>query len=218
MGEARAAQAADLEIRPPKQRRSREAWNRVLDAGVSILEDGGYEAFTIAARLRAGRGRAAGDLCPHHQQGRSLPRRLRTRHPAPARGAAGLLRQQPMGRPVRGRLVRAAVAETVGMFLRHERFLRAVVLTSASHPEIRRRGSRYSQELGNGFARVVLRVADAITLPDVETAVHSCFSTVFAASVIRVAYGPGFARPMPVEDDAFIADLAETAVRYLLSA
>src|SRR3954468_2875198 len=40
---------ADLEVRPPKQRRSREAWNRVLDAGVAILEDGGYEAFTIAA-------------------------------------------------------------------------------------------------------------------------------------------------------------------------
>src|SRR4051794_31680883 len=40
---------SDLEVRPPKQRRSREAWNRVLDGGVAILEDGGYEAFTIAA-------------------------------------------------------------------------------------------------------------------------------------------------------------------------
>src|SRR3954452_14711405 len=40
---------ADLEVRPPKQRRSREAWQRVLDAGVAILEDGGYDAFTIAA-------------------------------------------------------------------------------------------------------------------------------------------------------------------------
>src|SRR3954454_13240802 len=39
----------DLEVRPPKQQRSREAWNRVLDAGVGLLEDGGYDAFTIAA-------------------------------------------------------------------------------------------------------------------------------------------------------------------------
>ena len=37
---------------PPKQQRSREAWNRVLDAGVAILEDGGYDAFTIAAVCR----------------------------------------------------------------------------------------------------------------------------------------------------------------------
>src|SRR3954451_17487556 len=48
MGEDRGMDA-DLEVRPPKQRRSREAWNRVLDAGVALLEDGGYDAFTIAA-------------------------------------------------------------------------------------------------------------------------------------------------------------------------
>src|SRR5438309_4007748 len=41
--------AADLEVREPRQQRSREAWERVLDAGVAILEDAGYEAFTIAA-------------------------------------------------------------------------------------------------------------------------------------------------------------------------
>lgn len=218
MGEAQTARAADLEIRPPKQRRSREAWNRVLDAGVSILEDGGYEAFTIASVCERA------EVAPPAIYARTTSKdalflavyehgiqRLRAEQKVFADNSrwANLSTAD---------LVRAAVAETVGMFLRHERFLRAVVLTSASHPEIRRRGSRYSQELGNGFANVVLRAAGAITLPDVETAVHSCFSTVFAASVIRVAYGPGFARPVPVEDDAFTADLAETAVRYLLSA
>jgi AcrR family transcriptional regulator len=114
-------------------------------------------------------------------------------------------------------LVRAAVAETVGISLRHQRFLRAVVLISAAHPEVRRRGSRYSQELGEGFARVVLHVRHAIRHDDPEAAVRSCFGTVFAASVIRVAYGPSFATPVPVDDDRFLADLGETAVRYLLS-
>ncbi|MER6077908.1 helix-turn-helix domain-containing protein [Streptomyces sp. NPDC001833] len=190
----------------------------MLDAGVSLLEDGGYEAFTIAAVCeRAG-------VAPPAIYARTTSKdalflavyehgiqRLRAE-------------QQVFDDTTRwedlspDELVRAAVTETVGMFFRHERFLRAVVLLSASHREVRRRGSRYSQELGNGFAKVILRATDAITLPDVETAVHSCFSTVFAASVIRVAYGPGFARPVPVEDDTFTADLAETAVRYLLSA
>ena len=41
--------ASSLEVRPPLQRRSREAWQRVLDAGVELLEEGGYPAFTIAA-------------------------------------------------------------------------------------------------------------------------------------------------------------------------
>ena len=41
--------AADLALREPRQRRTREQWDRILDAGVRLLEEGGYEAFTIAA-------------------------------------------------------------------------------------------------------------------------------------------------------------------------
>ena len=62
------------------------------------------------------------------------------------------------------------------------------------HPEVRRRGSRYP-----------------------EAAVRSCFGTVFAALVIRTAYGPGFATAESVDDDQFVAELGETAVRFLLA-
>ncbi|MFW3168961.1 hypothetical protein [Geodermatophilus sp. CPCC 206100] len=114
-------------------------------------------------------------------------------------------------------LVRAAVAEMVGISFRHRRFLRAVVLISAAHPEVQRRCARYSQELGEGFARVVLTARAAIRHGDPEAAIRSCFGTVFATSIIRIPYGPGFATPVPVDDDAFVADLGETAVRYLLA-
>jgi len=39
--------SADLAVREPRQRRTREQWERVLDAGVRLLEEGGYEGFTI---------------------------------------------------------------------------------------------------------------------------------------------------------------------------
>jgi hypothetical protein len=35
--------------------------------------------------------------------------------------------------------------------------------------------------------------------------------------MIRIAYGAGFATPDPLDDDAFVACLGETAVRYLLA-
>jgi AcrR family transcriptional regulator len=207
----------DLEVRPPQQRRSREAWNRVLDAGVAILEDGGYEAFTIAAVCeRAG-------VAPTAIYARTTSKdalflavyehgiaQLRAEQEVFAHDArwSGLAPAD---------LVRRAVAEMIGISVRHERFLRAVVLISAAHPEVRRRGSRYSQELGEGFGRVVLRAADAIRHADPEAAVRTCFGTVFATTVIRVAYGPGFATPSPVDDGTFVADLGDTAVRYLLA-
>ncbi len=206
----------DLEVRPPKQQRSREAWNRVLDAGVAILEDGGYDAFTIAALCD----RAA--VAPTAIYARTTSKdalflavyehgisRLRAGQEVFADDDrwAGLA-------PVD--LVRAAVTEMVGISLRHQRFLGAVVLLSAAHQEVQRRGDRYARELGDAFTGAVLRAADAITHPDPEAAVRSCFGTVFAATMIRVAYGPAFATPSPLDDDAFVAHLGETAVRYLL--
>ena len=207
---------AELEVRPPKQQRSREAWSRVLDAGVAILEDGGYDAFTIAAVCE----RAS--VAPTAIYARTTSKdalflavyehgigRLRAGQEVFADDDrwAGLA---PADR------VRAAVTEMVGISLRHQRFLGAVVLLSAAHQEVQRRGDRYARELGDGFAGVVMAAADAITHPDPEAAVRACFGTVFAATMIRVAYGPAFATPSPVDDDGFVADVGEMAVRYLL--
>ena len=208
---------AELEVRPPKQQRSREAWNRVLDAGVALLEEGGYDAFTIAAVCDRAR------VAPTAIYARTTSKdalflavyehgvgRLRDEQHLFADTArwAGLTPAE---------LVRAAVAEMVGISFRHQRFLRAVVLISAVHEEVRRRGSRYSQELGEGFVQVVLAARRAIRHDDPEAAVRSCFGTVFATSIIRVAYGPGFATPTPVDDERFVDDLGDTAARYLLA-
>jgi len=216
MGEPE-TQTDDLTVRPPKQRRSREAWSRVLDAGVSLLEDGGMEAFTIAAVCdRAG-------VAPPAIYARTTSKdalflavyehgisRLRTD-------------QDVFDRPQRwaglgpADTVRAAVAEMVGIAFEHRRFLRAVVLISAAHPEVQRRGSRYSQDLGEAFGRVVLEAQAAIAHDDAAAAVRFCFGTVFAATIIRIAYGPQFATAEPVDDDSFVAALGDTAVRYLLA-
>src|SRR5215212_11927479 len=117
------ALSADLEVRPPKQQRSREAWNRVLDAGVAILEDGGLEAFTIAAVCeRAG-------VAPPAIYARTTSKDALFL--AVYEHGIGRLRdeQEVFARPERWaglppvELVRAAVAELVGITFRHERFL-----------------------------------------------------------------------------------------------
>jgi len=188
----------------------------VLDAGVAILEDGGYEAFTIAAVCsRSG-------VAPPAIYARTSTKdalflavyehgiaRMRDDQLVftDAERWAGLAPDQ---------LVRAAVAEMTGISLRHARFLRSVVLISAAHPEVRRRGSVYSTELGERFAAMLRPVHGLVTHPDPEAAVRACFGTLFAATVIRVAYGPGFATPT-VDDGTFTAELGETAARYLLA-
>ena len=207
----------DLEVRPPKQQRSREAWNRVLDAGVAILEDGGYDAFTIAAVCE----RAA--VAPTAIYARTTSKDALFLAVYEHGIAAMLAEQEIFGDDDRwaglspAELIRSAVAETVGISLRHQRFLGSIVLISAAHEEVARRGSRYAEELGDGFSRVVLGARESIRHDDPEAAARACFGTVFATTIIRVAYGPAFGTSSPVDDDTFVTDLGEIAVRYLLA-
>ena len=136
----------DLEVRPPKQQRSREAWNRVLDAGVAILEDGGYDAFTIAAVCE----RAS--VAPTAIYARTTSKdalflAVYEHGIAEHAGRAGGLRgRRPVGGPVtrpswsgrRWRRWSASRSATSGSSA-------SVVLISAAHEEVARRGSRYAE-------------------------------------------------------------------------
>lgn len=204
----------DPAIRPPRQERTRQAWARILDAGVALVEEGGYEAFTIAAvRERA----------------RVAPRAVHDRITSKEalflavyeHGLAQLVADQDVfDDPERWdnldapELVSQAVTELAALFERHSALLKPVMLLSGAHPEVYRRGREHVRHLADQFTRAVLR-AD-ITHDDPETAVRTCFNTTFAALVPRVSHGPDFAAPA-VDQASFVRHLVHTASRYLLS-
>ena len=194
------------EVRPPKQQRSREAWNRVLDAGVAILEDGGYDAFTIAAVCE----RAS--VAPTAIYARTTSKDALflavyehgiAQHPG---RAGGLRRRRALGRAwLLPTLVRAAVAEMVGISLRHQRFLRAVVLDLRRPPGgRRRRGARYVHELGERLRR--RRPAARATRSRTPTRRRAVRSLLrhgrSSTTIIRRRLRPGASpRRRPVDDD-----------------
>jgi AcrR family transcriptional regulator len=207
-----------LTIRPPQQERSRRAWARVLDVGVTLLEEAGYEGFTIAAVCDRAQvpPRAVYDRAPSkdalflavYEHGMA---RIRVDHqvfddPAHWQGLSAT------------DLIEAAVREVAAVFSRHQALLRAVVLISGVHPEVNRRGSVYSRELGDRFTALLRPLAAQLGHPgtDVDTALRTCFTTVFSALVIRVAYGPGFAAD-PVDDATYTSQLARMSSAYLLA-
>ncbi|GAA5084688.1 AcrR family transcriptional regulator [Thermocatellispora tengchongensis] len=206
---------ADLRIRPPRQARSRQVWARILDAGVAIIEEGGYEAFTIAAVCE--RANVAPPTVYARVDTKDALFLAVYEHGIARLGAGEAVFGDP--RQWAGltceRLVREAVAALAQIFLRNARFLGAVVLISGGHPEIKRRGSAYAHRLGDAFTGVLLGARHEIAHPDPHAAVRACYDTLFSALVLRVAYGPGFA-VATTTDAAFTAHLTEIAVRYLL--
>lgn len=216
MTSSAAAAAVDpLAIRPPHQKRSREAWGRILDAGVAILEEGGYEALTIAA------------VC---ERARVAPRAIYDRTDskdalflavyehgiARVRADQRVFTEEDHWRGLAAHeVVEQAVREVAGIFLRHAALLRSVVLISGAHPEVYRRGAIYSSELGDLFAGVLLRARGQMEPPDPETAVRAAFATVFSALVVRVAYGQAIATP-DLDENTFLESLGTMVSRYLL--
>jgi AcrR family transcriptional regulator len=205
--------AESLAVRPPLQQRSREAWTRVLDAGVALLEEGGYEAFTIAA------------VCERAQVApRALYARVDTKDAlflaVYEHGIARVLADQAVltdgsrwSRLPAAEVAVRAVQEVAGIFHRNAAFLRSVVLLSGAHAEVYRRGAHYTRDLADQFTALVL-AAGEIDQPDPAVAVRAAFNAVFSSLVVRTAYGPAFAGPT-ADDEAFLETLAAMVRRYL---
>ena len=186
----------------------------MLDAGVALLEEGGFEGFTIAAVCERAEvaPRALYDRADNkdalflavYEHGMA---RVRAEEMVLAddEGWEGLPAEQ---------LARGAVHAVAGIFNRHAAFLRSVVLISGVHPEVYRRGALYSQELGEAFTGRLLHSQLTIDHPDPETAIRAAFNAVFSSLVLRVAYGPAFATPA-TDDDTFLEALGDMVQRYL---
>lgn len=207
--------AGALEIRAPRQQRSRAAWERILDAGVALLEEGGYEAFTIAA------------VCERAQVvPRAVYARVNTKEglflAAYEHGVARLVGEHDVFTDEHRwaglgpeQLIHEAVRTLVSLNLRHAAFLRAVVLISGLHPEVYRRGARYSRRLGEAFTGLLLRHGGRITHDDPQAAAWAAFDMAFSTLILRVTYGPGFATPAR-DDHEFAAALGDMLCRALL--
>lgn len=203
-----------LKIRPPQQQRSIQTWARVLDAGVAILETGGYEAFTIAA-VCEGAQVAPRVIYARADNKDALFLAVYEHGIARVRADQAVFGdEQHWQNLTADQLAREAVRDVASIFLRHAAFLRPVVLLSAAHPEVNRRGAMYVGELGDLFTSRLLRVSSKINHGDPEKAVRAAFGTVFSSLALRVAYGPAFAFP-DGDDDTLIGTIGEMVSRYL---
>jgi AcrR family transcriptional regulator len=159
----------EASVRPPKQKRSRESLERVLDASIQLLEDDGFDAFTIQD-LSQRAGVSVGAIYARFGNKESLLREVH-RHAMALLGA----QQEAIGPGGSsddvGEAIVAAVRSVATVFRGNERLLRAFMHLGAADEEISRRGSAVSTELSRRFAASVLAHRAEIAHRDPETAV-----------------------------------------------
>ena len=198
----------DLSVRPAQQRRSRESWARVLDAGVAVLTEQGSDGFTIAAVCER-----AGVTPPTIY--RRTPNKDALFLAVYEHGIARLrtdetdLALTEVDSEDQDEVVAYAVGAVARIFLAHRDFLRAVIVISATNEVVRGRGV----DASNALAAVFDGLTAAVTPPTMHRRRAAVFQMLFAALVLRTGFGPDFATPEPVSDDVFVEHLQDVARR-----
>ena len=203
-------------VRPPKQKRSRESLERVIEASLQLLAENGFEAFTIQdVSKRAGV--SVGAIYARFGNKESL---LRAVH----RDAMESLRPEhdvvaaADGQPeAKARdVVLAAVRAIAAIFHGNEDILRAFMHLGAVDEEIARRGSDASVDLARQFAATVLAHRDELAHPDPEKAVNVAYRMAYCTFARQVMYGPTFENDRTIEWDDLVAEVGSACAAYLL--
>jgi AcrR family transcriptional regulator len=204
---------SDPLLRPPQQSRSRESLERALAAGIELLEEGGYEAFTINEVARRAKV-SVGSLYGRFQSKDGLFHELQARILERVEADQAELLELP-DLPA-DELVPAVVVAVSEVFRRHAALLRVMMLRGAVDPDVLERGRAASQRLAGAFKDAVLSHRDEIAHPAPELAADVCFRMVYDVIARRITYGPTFESATTLEWDELVHELGEACRAYLL--
>lgn len=203
------------EIRQPRQKRSQEAYARVLAAGRAILEEQGVEGFTVqAVSKRAGvsvgsiylraPSREALLLAIHAEEMNRLDREETWLVPGSTPPASSRIH------------VEEVVQKTVAQMLTNAKVLRAFMRRGPEDPEVWERGRAGSQRLASQFEAALLVCRADFRHPDPEVAADFAFRMVYSMTSRRITHGPTFESKRTLSDADFISELARAVADYLL--
>ena len=190
--------------RPPRQQRSREAWQRILDAGVSVLQDRGLPGLTIAAVCEVA-GVAPTAIYARIGSKDQLLIAVYEHGMQRVRAAESELERAWSGQAD----VDAAVRGVARLLTQHADFLRQVVLISATNPEIAHRGAVYARQLREIFVRAAGGGSPAAHQ---RVKIDAAFTALFATMTMRLAFGADFAG---LDADTLVDELDAMIVAYL---
>jgi AcrR family transcriptional regulator len=205
-------------IRPPRQRRSRESFDRVLEAGIGVLRESGFDGFTVhEVSRRAGvsigsiYARAASKdalilAIYDREMERIAARQQRIEADAQREGLAGRA------------LVETLVRDMAELMLSESATLRVFMQRAATDPVIWERGAERSHVLARVFETAMLEHRDELAHPDPELAIDVAYRFVYCTLARRITHGPRFESERELSDERLVQELATAAADYLLPA
>jgi AcrR family transcriptional regulator len=206
----------DASVRPPKQKRSQESLERVLEASTRLLEKNGYDAFTIQDVSQQA-DVSVGAIYARFGSKESLLRAVHKHAMDSLRLETEALADVD-GKPTTParEVILGAVKRVADIFRGNEPLLRAFMHLGAVDEMISRRGSAESIDLSRQFKTIILANRDELIHPDPETAVDVAFRMTYCTFARQVMYGPTFESDRPISWDELVDEVGEACAAYLL--
>lgn len=202
-------------VREPRQARSQQTLDRILDAAEVLVAEKGFEDATVAEVVRRADS-SVGAFYARFRDKDGLLYALYDRYLEQAMATAddALDPAHWAGVPLADTLG-SVVRFLVSVFRAQRGLIRAFVMRNHADPEFAAREARLSRYVADKLAVVLLAQRDAIAHPEPERAVRFGLNMVFSTIESMVLFGETRASDLAVDDDRLAAELARAYLAYL---
>jgi AcrR family transcriptional regulator len=204
-------------LRPPQQTRSRESLERVLAAGQQLLEEEGWEGFTVQEVSRRAKV-SIGSIYARAPSKEALILAVYDRavEEIARQNAEALTEDGAWAAMGTRELIVEAVREMGRQMLNHELILRRIMNRAPVDAVIRARGDAQIRRLGERWEELLRRRESEYRHPEPDLAIEVAFRMVFATVARRVALGAQFGAPHEVSDQRLLDEVGRAVAAYLL--
>ena len=202
-------------VRPPRQARSQETLDRILDAAETLVAEKGFEDTPVSEIvLRAGSSVGAFYARFHDKEGLLHALYERYYDEAVATAEAALAPARWEGARV-AELIPVVIRFLVSIFRERRGLMRAFVVRNHTHPEFQARQQRLSHHVIARLCTLVLAREGELAHPDPARATRFGLMLVFSALETLILFGEMRSSLLSLSDDDLANELTRSTLAYL---
>jgi AcrR family transcriptional regulator len=203
-------------VRPPLQTRSRESLERVLQAGLEVLIESGFDGFTVL-EVSQRAGVSIGSIYNRVPSREALLLAIHERAmQAMTEQEAQFERDSARDGLAPRELVQALVSDLADVMLANAPMLRVFMRQAPMNAAIWERGAESSHVTAQLFQAAFVPHRDELRHPDPDLAVDVAYRMVYCTISRRITHGPHFESGREVSDAELVRELGYAVANYLL--
>ncbi|HEY8155735.1 MAG TPA: TetR/AcrR family transcriptional regulator [Myxococcota bacterium] len=202
-------------VRPPRQARSQETLDRILDTAEALVAEKGFEDTPVSEIVqRADSSVGAFYARFHDKEGllHALYERYYDEAVATAEATLDPARWEGAGTP---EMIDAVIHFLVSIFRERRGLMRAFVMRNHTHPEFQARQQRLSHHVIARLCVLLLARREQISHPDPERATRFGMMLVFSALETMILFGEMRSSLLSLSDDGLADELTRSTLAYL---